>query len=168
MSATGVQRGAMDLDPEARLQHALDLAYRYLSHRDRTTVEVRRHLERKRVEPTTIDDAVAALGEQGYLDDGRYARLFAEDRRTLDAWGSDRIQRRLQALGVGEEHIAAALAAQDAAGEREAAVALLQRRLPAAPADDRARERALGLLVRKGYDLDVAYEAVRAFEREAA
>ena len=31
-----------------RLQHALDLAYRYLGHRDRTVAEVREHLERER------------------------------------------------------------------------------------------------------------------------
>ena len=40
--------------------------------------------------------------------------------------------------------------------------------MPAAPSDDRGRERALGLLVRKGYELELAYDAVRAFEHEAA
>jgi regulatory protein len=34
------------------------------------------------------------------------------------------------------------------------------------PQSDRDRERALGMLVRKGYDLDLAYDVVRAFERE--
>ena len=34
------------------------------------------------------------------------------------------------------------------------------------PQSDRERERALGMLVRKGYDLELAYDAVRAFERE--
>ena len=33
------------------------------------------------------------------------------------------------------------------------------------PADERGRERALGLLVRRGYALELAYDAVRAFER---
>jgi regulatory protein len=160
--------GALDADPQARLQHALDLAYRYLGHRDRTAVEVRRHLEGKRVDPGTIEEALEELERLGSLDDARYARQFAEDRRTLDAWGADRIERRLRSAGVAEEHVRAALAAQDAAGERDAALALLRRRLPGPPADDRARERALGVLVRKGYDLDLAYEAVRAFERDAA
>ena len=36
------------LDPETRLQHALDLAYRYLSRRDRTVREVRTALLRSR------------------------------------------------------------------------------------------------------------------------
>ena len=151
---------------EGRLQHALDLAYRYLGRRDRTTLEVRRHLEGKRVEPSAIDAALHELTETGYLDDARYAQRFAEDRRELDEWGADRIARRLQAAGVGEEEVAAALGGREAESERDAALALLRRRLRSAPQSDRERERALGMLVRKGYDLDLAYEVVRAFERE--
>lgn len=149
------------------LQHALDHAYRYLGHRDRTVAELRRHLERRRVEPAVIDEAVAELARQGYLDDARYAIRFAEDRRALDAWGAERIERRLLAAGVAPELIAAAIAVQDGEHELDAAVALLRRRLAQPPADDRGRERALGLLVRRGYELDTAYEAVRAFERQA-
>jgi regulatory protein len=149
------------------LQHALDLSYRYLGHRDRTVAEIRRHLEAKRVESATIDEAVAELHEQGYLDDARFAQRFAEDRRTLDAWGAERIERRLRDAGVGSEHIEAALATQSADEARDAAIELLRRRLSGPPQDDRGRERALGLLVRRGYDLELAYDAVRAFERAA-
>ena len=150
----------------ARLQRAMDLAYRYLGHRERTVAEVRRHLEAKRVEPAEIDAAVAGLAEQGYLDDARYAAQFAEDRRRLDGWGAERIARRLATAGVECAHVDAALAAQDAEGELDAAVAVLRRRFPVAPDTDRDRDRALGMLVRKGYDLDLAYDAVRALGRE--
>ena len=153
------------LSREVSAQRALDLAYRYLGRRDRTVVEMRRHLEGKRVEPDLIDEAVAELLEQGYLDDARYARRFAEDRRTLDSWGTDRIEQRLIAVGVDRADIAAALAAQPAEDELQAAIALLQRKLREPPTDDRGREKALGLLVRKGYELEVAYDAVRAVER---
>lgn len=149
----------------ARLQHALDLAYRYLGHRDRTVVEMRRHLEAKRVEPDTIDEAVAELGEQGYLDDARFARRFTEDRRTLDGWGDERIERRLVALGLDRDTIAAALAVRDGETELEAALRVLQRRFRTVPETDRDRERALGFLVRKGYDLELAYDAIRAYGR---
>ena len=149
------------------LQHALDLAYRHLGHRDRTVAEVRRHLEGKGVEPDTIDDAIAELREQGYLDDARFAQRFAEDRRTLDAWGAERIERKLREAGVPAQDIEAALATQTHDEAREAAIDLLRRRLPEPPRDDRGRERALGLLVRRGYDLELAYDAVRAFERAA-
>ena len=157
-----------ELDPEARLQHALDLAYRYLGHRDRTVLEVRRHLESKRVEPATIDETLDELARAGYLDDERYARTFAEDRRNLDGWGSERIERRLREAGVPADVIARVLADDAGHDELSAALAVLEQRLSAPPADERERTRALGLLVRRGYELELAYDAVRAFERDGS
>jgi regulatory protein len=150
------------------LEGALQRAYRYLGHRDRTVAELRTHLLGKGASDAVADAVVDELVELGYLDDARFARQFAEDRRRLDAWGTDRIERRLRELGVAREEVAAALAAQDGEGELRAAVELLRRRFPAPPASDRDRERALGLLVRRGYDLELAYDAVRAHVREAA
>lgn len=155
-------------DPELRLQHALDLAYRYLSRRDRTAAEVRRHLESKRVEPMTVLEAIADLERAGYVDDERYARQFTEDRRALDDWGPERIERRLLQAGVDPAVAAAAVADRDGEDELEAALGLLRRRLRAVPESDKEREKALGMLVRKGYALELAYDAVRAFERGAA
>jgi len=156
-------------DPAARLQHALDLALRLLNRRDRTTEEVRRHLAAKRVDPVAIDDAIACLCDDRALDDARYAVRFAQDRRDLDGWGAERIERKLLAAGVAPDAIAAALAAVGGAdGERDAALAVLRRRLRTPPVNDRERERALGLLIRRGYDTDLAYDVVRAFSGDAA
>lgn len=154
------------------LEGALQRGYRFLGHRDRTVAEVRKHLQAKGATDEIAEAAVQELLEQGYLDDARFARQFAEDRRRLDAWGSERIERRLGELGVGRDHVAAALAALAGAAqgdsELDAAVGLLRRRFPAPPETDRDRERALGLLVRRGYDLELAYDAVRAHGHGAA
>ena len=155
------------VDPAARLQHALDLALRFLNRRDRTAEEVRRHLAAKRVEPSTIDEAIASLTEDHALDDARYALRYAQDRRDLDGWGAERIERKLLAAGVSRELVERALTSFGADGEREAALGVLRRRLRVAPRDERERERALGLLVRRGYDLDLAYDVVRAFSEAA-
>lgn len=150
-------------------ERALELAFRHLGRRDRTEAELRRHLAAQDVGETEADAAIAEVARMGYLDDARYARTFAEDRRNLDGWGSERIERKLVSLGVDPEHITAALGGRDGAGELDAALELLQRRLRnAVPASERERERALGMLVRKGYELELAYAAVRAFERDAA
>src|SRR3954451_13643949 len=74
---------------------ALALAYRALGRRDRTVSEVRTYLRNHGVDDDPVDAALAELSEQGYLDDERYARRFAEDRRALDGWGVERIARRL-------------------------------------------------------------------------
>lgn len=153
--------GPSVLDPEARRQHAREVAWRALNRRDRTVAELARLLAGKRVEPVVIDDVLGELIEQGYLDDARFARRFAEDRRRLDAWGAERIERRLRALGIGEEDLATALGEQDHEEELAAALALLRRRFPDPPVTARDCQRALGMLVRKGYDLELAHDALR-------
>jgi regulatory protein len=165
---TGDAEPQLPQDPAARLQRALDAAYRYLSRRDRTVAEVRRHLEAQRCEPDAIEEAVEHLAQAGYLDDERYARTFAEDRRSLDAWGPDRIARKLAQIGVAPSLIEAALSDRSSEDELDAAVGLLRQKLRVPPDDDRGRERALGLLARRGYALELAYDAVRRFEREDA
>jgi regulatory protein len=147
-------------------QRALDLAYRALGRRERTVVELRAYLEGKRVEPDAIDEVVAELEEIGFLDDASFAQRFAEDKRTLEQWGSERIERDLQRRGVSRELVAAVVGSQDRDDELEAAVALLSRRLPEPPADERGRDRAWRMLVRKGYEPDLAYDAVRAICRQ--
>jgi regulatory protein len=153
-------------DPAAGRERALGLAYRHLGRRDRSVAEVRRHLLGKGLGEDVVEDALAELREQGYLDDARFATRLAEDRRALDGWGSERIARALADAGVDRDVAAAAVAA-GAGDELEAAVALLRRRFREPPADDRERDRALGLLVRRGYELELAYDAVRALGRDS-
>ncbi len=144
------------------LERALGLGYRFLAHRDRTEVEMRAHLSGRGVQPEIADEAVAELTEQGYLDDVRLAHRFAEDKRTLDHWGSERIERRLRELGIGGA-LAAEASAPGEEGELDAAVALLARRFPSPPREERDLNRALGLLMRRGYELELAHDAIRAY-----
>lgn len=154
-------------EPGDRLQHALDLAYGHLGRRERTVAEVRRHLERKGIETAAADAAIRTLAEQGHLDDAGFAGRFAEDRRRLDGWGAERIERRLLDRGVDRDVAAAALAGLDGPTELEAALAILARRFPEPPSDDRGRARAFGVLIRKGYDAELAHDALRAHARRA-
>lgn len=151
-------------ESEPDLQRAFDLAYRQVARADRTVAQVRRHLAAKEVDPEAIGQVVEVLLEQGYLDDGRYARRFAEDRRNLDGWGSRRIEQRLLAAGVAPEVVAGAVTRSPEA-ELDAAITLLRMRLHAPPADDRERDRALGLLLRRGYDFEVAQDAIAVHRR---
>jgi regulatory protein len=148
-------------------ERAFAVAWRALGRRERTEAELRRALAAKGVEPDDADAVLAELKAGGYVDDAAYARRFAEDRRHLDGWGSERIERRLRALGVDGEHVAGALAQCTAEDELGTAVALLERRFPAPPREPRERERALGMLLRRGYELELAHDAVRRYAARA-
>lgn len=150
----------------------LAVALVYLNRRERTVAEVRARLRRADFDEAEADAAVQELIELGYLDDRRFARLFVEDKRTLEQWGAERIARSLSERGVDRELIAQALADADggagASGEMDRALELLQRRFPAAPRERRERERAFGVLVRKGYDSELAGDAIRAWIARSA
>jgi regulatory protein len=149
---------APETDP---VERARALAWRSLNKRDRTVDEVGGMLLGKRVEPAIADQVVTELIELGYLDDARYAERFAEDRRRLDGWGSERIARRLRELGVDQDSIAAAVAAQGPEAEMSTALELLRRRCPAPPTTRVERDRALGILIRRGYSPELALDALR-------
>jgi regulatory protein len=156
-------------DDGDELKRALGLAYRYLNHRERTTQEVRRHLERKDVEVALAEEAVRVLVGQGYLDDARFARLFMQDKRELEQWGTERIRHGLLARGVATELIDQSLAGEgDDGSELDRAVGLLARRFASPPRTRRDRDRALGILIRKGYDPELALDALAAYSRAAA
>jgi regulatory protein len=129
---------------------------------------MRAHLTRREIEPGVVEEVVAELLDLGYLDDARFARRFAEDRRALDGWGAERIERRLRDLGVGAEDMAAAFEDHDAEDEARAAAEYLARRQRAPFADLRERQRALAALVRRGFELEVAHEAIRRHDGAAA
>jgi regulatory protein len=162
-----------------RLQHALRLAYRYLNRRERTASEVRRHLERNGIDAAGCERALEVLTEEGTIDDARFARLFVQDKRELAEWGRERIRQGLLTRGVDRELVEDALDADPERGwdgapetstdphqaELDRAVGVLSRRFPASPRERRDRDRALGLLIRKGYDPEVALDALTAYAR---
>jgi regulatory protein len=149
----------------AGLERALAAAYRYLNRRERTQAEMRAQLSRAGTDPEDVERAVATLVEQGYLDDRRFVRLFVQDKRELEDWGSDRIRQALLAKGVDRHVVEDALGEQESGSEIERAVALLRRRFPAPAGDRRERDRALGMLIRKGYDSELALDAIAAHTR---
>jgi regulatory protein len=155
------QPGAGDRDRER--ERAIQLAYRAVGYRDRTVAELRTFLERKRVEPDAIADAVEELTAAGLLDDARYARRFADDKRELERWGSQRIARDLRRRGIAPDVIERVVSAQSRDVELAAALVLLEQRMPALR-DDRERDRAWRLLVRRGYHPELAYDAIRRHE----
>jgi regulatory protein len=147
-------------------EDAYELALRALSYKERTESELRGWLAEREVAEAEIDEVIALLIEAGAIDDASFARRYAEDKRSLAGWGPDRIAKALEGRGVAREQIEAALGLDDEAAQLERAVGLLSDRAMAC-GSERERERALGLLVRRGYPLELAYEAVRTIERPA-
>ena len=143
---------------------AFELAIRALSRKERTVAELRAWLADREVDPEEAEEAIERLIEMNQLGDERYAALFAEDKRELFGWGPARIRETLVEKGVSRAIAEAAAAGESSDELAERAAELLKRR-----DDDLEQEsgrgRALAFLARRGYELEIAYAAVRLAER---
>jgi regulatory protein len=147
---------------------ALEIALRALNSRERSEWELRQFLGRRQVAPAVVDDVVVAVVAEGLVDDAGYARRFAQDRRLLDRWGNERIARDLERRGIRRELVDEALVGHGYEEELAVAVELLDRRFPLPFDTDRERDKAWRMLVRRGYEPELAYSAVRAHEQALA
>ncbi|MBN8869531.1 MAG: regulatory protein RecX [Solirubrobacterales bacterium] len=142
-----------------------------ISRKDRTEREMRQWLADREVEPEEIERVVAFLIENLALDDRRFAFVYTSDKRELSGWGRDRIRETLLRRGIDRSLAEEALSQPAVVGgeeetEVDRAVRVLNEK-GADLSDDRGRQRALGLLARRGYDAEEAYAAIRIAGRAA-
>ena len=148
-------------------QEAFERALEALAQRERTSGELASWLTERGFAPAAVEDAVGRLIETGTVDDARFAEAFAADKRELRGWGPERIREALRERGVEAALIDAVLADDGHSSQLERAIDLLRGR-SGPPQDERSRARALAFLARRGYDAELAYDAVRGYERDAA
>lgn len=105
-------------------------------------------------------EIVAALVEEKYVDDLRYAGAFAREKATLTGWGPVKIRFELLGKGIDEQTIVKALATIDA----EAASAKLENLLAAKyrtiAEEPDCKLRLLKFALSKGYNYNEVREAV--------
>ena len=144
-------------------QDPADAAYveglKALGRRERTVAQIRARLAVRGHEQAPAEEAIGRLVSEGALDDDRYARCFAEDKRELAGWGEERITAALLESGV-ERGLAEAVASESYGDQVDRASGLLRQRGETL-GDDGARNRALGFLTRRGFAYEVAYDAIR-------
>lgn len=142
------------------MSDAVSVALAALRRRERSRAELREWLGRRGFGGEEIAAALDRLGELGELDDARFARRFAEDKRELSGWGPERIRESLLGRGVPLDDVEVALDSDSEDRQLDRASVLLERKGGDLDSDV-SRGRALAYLTRRGYEYEIAYEAVR-------
>lgn len=150
---------------------ARERAIDYLSRRARSVAELRRYLRRKDFEETVVEDVVAALEEEGLLDDRAYAHAFADERFRLKGHGPGRIRSDLMQRGVARRWIDEATEAiQEERDLRAAAREHAKKRWPRLRRSEsdprRRRKKMYDYLRRRGFSYEVIREVVEGVETE--
>jgi regulatory protein len=147
---------------DRRLQDALGKALGALRRRERTSLELHAWLRERGCDEELAEEVIAELVELGEIDDERFAFAYAADKRELSGWGAHRIASALTERGIGAG-LAERAAAEPREAELERAVAIVVAKGEDL-GDERGRARALSHLTRRGYEYELAYDAVRRAE----
>ena len=149
---------------DSSLNKARQDALRLLSYRARSQAEVRRRLE-KSYPPAVIEQVLAQLTAQGYLDDAAFAREWRRSREKRRPRSRRALEQELISLGVDREIVQDALADYDAAGNAYRAALRLAQRLT--DSDYPAfRTKVWRHLQRRGFEASAISDVVNRLWRE--
>jgi len=134
-------------------------ALSYVARRPHSETELRDKLKQKEFDEGSIDDAIQRLIQLGYVDDGAFARQWAEERGTTR--GKRLLQQELRQRGVEDAVIELVLEDADT-DEVAQARALAAKRLGrfTGRSPDVVRRRLTDYLARRGYSYQVISEAL--------
>jgi regulatory protein len=137
-------------------------AIRLLSRRDYTRAELGRRLIERGYDADAVDEALAALVSQKWLDDARVAAAHTRTASGVKGRGRRRIARELEARGVGRDIAREALGAISREDEEAAVRKFLSRKRLGPKLTIEERRRLFQQLLRRGFDADVIVRVLKA------
>ncbi|HUH68726.1 MAG TPA: recombination regulator RecX [Mycobacterium sp.] len=149
----------------SREEQARALCLRLLTARSRTRAELSGQLS-KRGYPDDISARVLdRLAAVGLVDDTEFAEQWVQSRRAKAGKGKRALAAELHTKGLDNDVITTVLGGIDGGAERDRAEQLVRARLKRENLDGdqlRAARRLVAMLVRRGYDQNMAYDVVSA------
>ncbi|QGG43257.1 regulatory protein RecX [Aeromicrobium yanjiei] len=145
------------------MSRARQIVYDRLAVTARSRADLEQALAKKHVPAEVARAILDKFEDAGLVDDAEFARSWVQSRQRSKGLSSRVLAMELRRKGVDEEIAREALDELDPAVELEAAHRLVQTKLRSMSAlDDTTKIRRLtGLLARKGYSPQIAFDVVR-------
>lgn len=105
---------------------------------------------------------VAALVEDRYVDDARYASAFAREKASVQGWGPVKIRFQLRSKGISDANITAALAEIDSNRADDRLERLLTAKARTLQGDPQIRLKLLKFALGRGYEYSQVEAALSA------
>ena len=148
---------------EEEYERAREICLRQLSYSARTRAQLATAMRRRGIEDEIAADTLSRFETVGLVDDEAFAAAWVDSRHRGRGVGPRKLAHELRSRGVDQKLTAESLGTITPEEERATARALIEVRLARThgqPAQRRAR-RLTGILARKGYSPQVAYDVVR-------
>lgn len=151
------------------LQKYLDRVFNFLSYRPRSKKEIINYLARKKVGGETEKIILQKLTRLNYINDLAFAKWWLEQRQTFRPEGKRLLKLELKRKGVSDEIIAEVLSTGPELDSEQLARQVLKKKirlLQRYPWKE-AFKKALGLLLRRGFDYQTAKSVIeKEFKKE--
>ncbi len=142
----------------------LNLAYYYLSIRNRSEKEMRDYLTKKKAAEEVIEKIISSLKEKKFLNDEAFARSWILSRARLKPKGKALLKIELRQKGITDEIIQTVLSQvqEEIPNELEQAKSLIIKRMEkmAGKSRDEIYSKVGGFLARRGFSWDVVKKAI--------
>jgi len=153
---------------ESERRKARERAYRLLASRDRSEHEMRSRLKEIGFGPDVVEQTVAKLREQGYLNDARFAVDFARSQLATHPVGRRELEWRLRNKGLADAIVAEAVeAAYAERDERTLALELARarvRRYRNEPDERKVKKRVADFLARRGFSWEIISDILEQWQ----
>jgi len=143
-------------------QQAFEQLKQYCAYQERSHKEVRTKLLEVGLRGNDLEDIIAKLIEQGYLNEERFAVAFAGGKFRMKHWGKNKITQELKRKGVSDYNINKAIKEIPEEDNREALQQLLEKK--AAALKDKniftRKKKLANFLIGKGYESQLVWKEV--------
>ncbi len=135
---------------------------RYCAYQERSHLEVRNKLYEYGLYSSEIGEIITELIEDGFLNEERFAKLFAGGKFRMKKWGRTKIVHALESKGVSANCIRIALTEIDGEDYRSTLHHLLSQKLTSLDEDNPfvIRDRLASYAIRKGYEADLVWKVI--------
>lgn len=144
-------------------EKALKIIAGQCSKRELCRSDVRRKLERWEVAGEETEKVMAFLVEHRFVDDRRFARIYAEDKFRFNHWGKQKIALMLRQKGIAATDIAEALEVIPAAGYTEGCMEVMRQKYGklSEPNPYKLKEKLIRFGLGRGFDFDTVERCAR-------
>lgn len=143
-------------------EKALNILASQCSKKEYCTGDIRRKLLRWELPDEEADRILDYLLRHRFVDDGRFARIYAEDKFRFNHWGRQKIALMLRRKGIPSATVEAALSAIPDASYADGCLDILRQKLRTLSESDpyKLRAKLARFALSRGFDYDTVRECL--------
>lgn len=144
-------------------REAREKIQRYCAYQERAHQEVRNKLYEYGLSRNDVEEIIAGLITDGFLNEERYARAFAGGKFRMKKWGRIKITRALEAKGLTSNCIRAGLSEIDSEDYETTLRELLNKKMSEVAGENVfvMRDKISKAIILKGYEPELVWKTLR-------